>query len=112
MKKVKEKLQAAGKSADEVVAFEKGAQVAAKKLIANFDNLEFYIGESMNVDAIYIPPPPTPTPLECSASLHCTPPFRVPNIDGVVRVALLNYREDGVTPFLTFWKHGLKEEKV
>ncbi|WFD01419.1 hypothetical protein MOBT1_000082 [Malassezia obtusa] len=27
-------------------------------------------------------------------------------------VALLNYREDGVTPYLTFWKDGLKETKV
>jgi len=31
------------------------------------------------------------------------------DIDGMV--ALLNYREDGVTPFFTFWKHGLKEVK-
>ncbi|KAL5598802.1 hypothetical protein BROUX41_003864 [Berkeleyomyces rouxiae] len=30
--------------------------------------------------------------------------------DGMV--AMLNYREDGVTPYITFWKHGLKEEKV
>ncbi|KAF2120191.1 microtubule/calcium-binding protein [Lophiotrema nucula] len=30
--------------------------------------------------------------------------------DGMV--VLLNYREDGVTPFVTIWKHGLKEEKV
>jgi len=30
--------------------------------------------------------------------------------DGMV--ALLNYREDGVTPFLTIWKHGLTEYKV
>nr|POE86541.1 translationally-controlled tumor protein like [Quercus suber] len=30
--------------------------------------------------------------------------------DGMV--VLLNYREDGVTPFVTVWKHGLKEEKV
>lgn len=28
------------------------------------------------------------------------------------RIALLNYREDGVTPFITFWKHGLEEMKV
>lgn len=28
------------------------------------------------------------------------------------RVVLLNYREDGVTPYMTFWKDGLKEEKV
>jgi hypothetical protein len=27
-------------------------------------------------------------------------------------VVLLNYREDGTTPYLIFWKHGLKEEKV
>lgn len=32
--------------------------------------------------------------------------------DDLCRVVLLNYREDGVTPFLTIWKHGLKEEKV
>jgi len=27
-------------------------------------------------------------------------------------VALLNYREDGVTPYFTFWKYGVKEMKV
>ncbi|KAJ7498876.1 translationally controlled tumor protein [Mycena latifolia] len=32
------------------------------------------------------------------------------NPDGMV--ALLNYREDGVTPYLTFWKDGLKEIKL
>ena len=32
------------------------------------------------------------------------------NPDGMV--ALLNYRDDGVTPFFTFWKHGLSEMKV
>lgn len=32
------------------------------------------------------------------------------NVDGMV--ALLNYREDGVTPYFTFWKHGLKEVKL
>jgi len=30
--------------------------------------------------------------------------------DGMV--VLLNYREDGVTPYITIWKHGLKGEKV
>lgn len=30
--------------------------------------------------------------------------------DGMV--VLLNYREDGITPYMTFWKDGLKEEKV
>jgi hypothetical protein len=28
------------------------------------------------------------------------------------RVVLMNYREDGVTPFVTVWKHGLTEMKV
>jgi len=27
-------------------------------------------------------------------------------------VALLNYREDGVTPYLTFWRDGVKEVKL
>jgi len=32
------------------------------------------------------------------------------NADGMV--ALLNYRDDGVTPYFTFWKDGLKEVKL
>ncbi|GAA5876092.1 hypothetical protein JCM5296_005577 [Sporobolomyces johnsonii] len=32
------------------------------------------------------------------------------NPDGMV--ALLNYREDGVTPYMIFWKDGLKEVKL
>ncbi|KAH9482697.1 Translationally-controlled tumor protein-like protein [Psilocybe cubensis] len=32
------------------------------------------------------------------------------NPDGMV--ALLNYREDGVTPYFTFWKHGTKTIKL
>ncbi|KOS16700.1 Translationally-controlled tumor protein -like protein [Escovopsis weberi] len=32
------------------------------------------------------------------------------NPDGMV--VLLNYREDGVTPFVMVWKHGIKEIKV
>ncbi|KAG2077372.1 translationally controlled tumor-associated [Suillus decipiens] len=27
-------------------------------------------------------------------------------------VALLNYRDDGITPYFTFWKHGLKVVKL
>ena len=30
----------------------------------------------------------------------------------MTRVILMNYREDGVTPFVTVWKHGLTEMKV
>ncbi|CAN8096446.1 unnamed protein product [Discula destructiva] len=32
------------------------------------------------------------------------------NPDGMV--ALLNYREDGVTPYFIFWKHGMSQMKV
>jgi len=32
------------------------------------------------------------------------------NVDGMV--ALLNFREDGITPYFTFWKDGLKERKL
>jgi hypothetical protein len=32
------------------------------------------------------------------------------NVDGMV--ALLNYREDGITPYFTFWKDGVKEIKL
>jgi len=32
------------------------------------------------------------------------------NPDGMV--ALLNYREDGITPYFTFWKDGLKQTKL
>ncbi|KAK0491082.1 translationally controlled tumor-associated [Armillaria novae-zelandiae] len=77
MKSVKAKLVET--NPDRVEAFEKGAQVYAKKIVANFKDFEFYTGETMNADGM---------------------------------VALLNYREDGVTPYFTFWKDGLKEVKL
>ncbi|KAI5811801.1 Mss4-like protein [Pyronema omphalodes] len=79
MKSIKKKMQEAGKSEEEIATFEKGAAVAAKKIVANFKDYDFYVGESMDLEGM---------------------------------VALLNYREDGVTPYMSFWKHGLKEEKV
>jgi len=33
------------------------------------------------------------------------------SMDANGMVALLNYREDGITPYFTFWKDGLKEYK-
>jgi len=79
MKKVKEAMQKKGASEDEVKEFEKGAQGFAKKIVGNFKDYEFLIGESMDPDGM---------------------------------VVLLNYREDGITPFVTVWKHGLSEMKV
>ena len=77
MKKVKAKLQET--NADRVEAFEKGASAYAKKLVASFNDLEFYTGESMDIEGMVVP---------------------------------LNYREDGVTPYLTFWKDGMTEQKL
>ncbi|KID87461.1 Translationally controlled tumor protein, partial [Metarhizium majus ARSEF 297] len=80
MKAVKAGLQERNASADEIAAFEKGAQAYVKeKLLPNFKDFEFYTGESMNPDGL---------------------------------VVLLNYREDGVTPYVVVWKHGLTEMKV
>jgi len=79
MKDVKKKLQEKGASETEVKDFETKAGAFAKKIIANFKDYEFLIGESMNPDGMVI---------------------------------LLNYREDGVTPYVTVWKHGLTQMKV
>ncbi|EFP91583.1 hypothetical protein PGT21_035686 [Puccinia graminis f. sp. tritici] len=64
---------------ERVEAFEKEAQEAAKKIIANFKDYEFYVGESMNPEGM---------------------------------VALLNYREDGIQAYFSFWSDGLKSVKV
>lgn len=79
MKKVKETMKERGADEAEINAFEKGAAGYAKKIVANFKDYDFYVGESMDPDGM---------------------------------VVLMNYREDGTTPFITVWKHGLKEEKV
>ncbi|ORY33725.1 putative E167 tumor protein-like protein [Naematelia encephala] len=77
MKAVKTHLQ--NTNPDRVAGFEKEAQDLAKKIVGNFKDYEFYVGESMNPEGM---------------------------------VALLNYREDGVTPYFTLWKDGLKEVKI
>ncbi|GAB1320724.1 hypothetical protein MFIFM68171_10934 [Madurella fahalii] len=80
MKSVKKALQDAGKSEEEVKAFETKAQAYVKDtILPKFKDWEFYTGESTNPDGM---------------------------------VVLLNYREDGITPYIVIWKHGLKEEKV
>jgi hypothetical protein len=64
---------------ERVSAFEKSATVFVKKVLENFKDYEFLVGETMNPEAM---------------------------------VVLLNYRQDGITPYLTFFKDGLKEEKL
>ncbi|EGW08287.1 translationally-controlled tumor protein [Cricetulus griseus] len=58
-----------------------------KHILANFNNYKFFIGENMNQFFI----------------------GENMNPDGMV--ALLDYHEDGVTPFMIFFKDGLEMEK-
>lgn len=50
MKAVKAHLQTS--NPDRVAAFEKEAQDFAKKVLGNFKDFEFYVGESMNPDGM------------------------------------------------------------
>ncbi|QSL65967.1 hypothetical protein MERGE_003104 [Pneumocystis wakefieldiae] len=77
LKKLKQHLQE--NQPDRVDIFEKNVTAFVKKVLANFSEYDFYIGESMSVDGM---------------------------------VVLLNYREDGITPYMIFFKDGLREEKL
>ncbi len=52
MKKVKEALKEKGASEETIAEFEKGAQAYAKKIVANFKDFDFYVGESMDPDGM------------------------------------------------------------
>ena len=52
MKKVKAQMKESGASDDAVTEFEKGAQGYAKKIVGNFKDYEFLIGESMDPDGM------------------------------------------------------------
>jgi len=103
MKRVKENLAENGTSPEEIKAFEDGAKkfVGSELTTKSFkeNKWDFYIGEGMDVNGMYVFPPPSHRRLlTLSTSQN--------------RIVLLNYREDGKTPYMIFWKHGLKEEKV
>ncbi|MFJ6940394.1 translationally-controlled tumor protein [Streptomyces sp. NPDC101132] len=62
-----------------VAAFEAEGTALVKEVLGNFQDYEFYTGESMNPDGM---------------------------------VALLNYRDDGTTPYLTFFQHGVHAHQI
>lgn len=68
-----------GRTEDDIKAWQTEAAAAAKKILGNFDKYDFYIGESLEEDSMFV---------------------------------LVDYREDGITPYATIWKDGLKEYKV
>ena len=53
MKKVKEAMKEKGSSEDQIKEFETAAQGYAKKIVANFKDYDFLIGESMDPDGMY-----------------------------------------------------------
>eukprot|EP00834_Sanchytrium_tribonematis_P001412 NODE_34_length_36538_cov_0.612854.p20 type:complete len:160 gc:universal NODE_34_length_36538_cov_0.612854:7844-7365(-) len=77
MKKLQAHLEA--NNPERVDGFKSEAQAFVKSQLGNIADLQFFIGESMDPDAM---------------------------------VALLNWREDGITPYITFFKDGLKIEKL
>ncbi|KAA8651394.1 translationally-controlled tumor protein [Aspergillus tanneri] len=79
MKKVLTKLTEKGAPAETIDEFKSNAPAGVKKLLANYDNYDVLMGQSMDGDAMHI---------------------------------LIDFREDGVTPYATLWKHGLEETKV
>jgi hypothetical protein len=77
MKELKKRLQETNPERAQI--FEEKAPAFVKKILGNFKDYDFYVGESMDPEGA---------------------------------VGLLNYREDGVTPYFTFFKDGLKVEKL
>lgn len=101
MKKVVEKLKESGKDEEFIKTFQKGVQgYYTKNIVPNFADLDFYTGESMDPDGMYVSP-----------STRWTA-----NLESMLmllhRVVFLNYREDGITPYVIIWKHGLSQMKV
>lgn len=56
MKTVKEKMKASGKDEAEIKEFETGAQSYAKHIVAHFKEYDFYVGEGMDPDGMFVCP--------------------------------------------------------
>lgn len=52
MKAIKEKMKARNAPEEEITTFEKGAATYAKKIVGNFKDYDFYVGESMDPDGM------------------------------------------------------------
>ena len=66
VKKVLKKLEEKG-DAKAIEEFKKGAPAAVKKLLANYDNYDVLMGQSMDGDAMYVSPGfPLPISWRCT----------------------------------------------
>jgi hypothetical protein len=52
MKKVLDTLKSNGADEDTIKEFQAGAPGAVKKILANYDNYDLYMGESMDAEAM------------------------------------------------------------
>lgn len=96
MKRVLTKLTEKGAPKEKIDEFKAGAPAAVKKILGNYDNYDILMGKAMDGDAMYV---------QCTLS-------RLNNPTNICRHVLIDFREDGVTPYATLWKHGLEEIKV
>ncbi|KAG8905744.1 hypothetical protein FRC01_008247 [Tulasnella sp. 417] len=99
MKALKAKL--AQTNPDRVEAFQKAANEFAKKILANFDKYDFV--SCNGVDEVNDATDGNGLVQYTGSSM---------DVDAPGMIALLNYREDGITPYFTFWKDGVKERKL
>ena len=107
-KKVLASLKKRNTPEDEIITFKKGASAHSKRILSSFDDWEFYTGESMDVDGRYVQL--FLSLMRCIMRIEKIRNYNTNNF--VYSVVLLSYREDGITPFLTYWKHGLEEMEV
>lgn len=84
---------------DELKQWQKDAAGAMKKIIANYDNYDILMGQSMDGDAMFV-------------NSNLMPRKHKLTIVISFRHVLIDFREDGVTPYATVWKDGLKTIKV
>lgn len=54
LKKVMKKLEEIGAPAESIAEFKAGAPAAMKKILANYDNYDVLMGQSMDGDAMYV----------------------------------------------------------
>jgi hypothetical protein len=54
MKAVKKKMEETGKSEEEIKEFEISAAAYAKKIVGDFKDYDFYVGESMDPDGMLV----------------------------------------------------------
>lgn len=112
-----EKLKEKGADEATIKKFQTGAtNYYTNHIKPNFKDFDFYTGESMDPDGMWV----------LSLSTYSPPLWLFGIFVGIFerkrkgtdrnlssnRVVLLNYREDGMTPFVTIWKYGLTEMKV